>query len=475
MINMTNFSKKQNERGVILVFEIVVIFVFSLVMVAVLGNAAIQYRVLRSSTSREEAFNLAEAGINYYQWHLAHYPQDFYDGTGAPPTTQSDFGVDCYPHTYVDQDTNQTLGKYCLQITAPIVGSTIVTIKSIAYTNSNSLIKRNITTRYGVPSFAKYAFLTNADVWVGSTESVNGEMHANGGIRFDGTGNAPITSSKSTYSCQTYHGCGPTTKPGVWGAAPQSTKNFWDYPVPNVDFSSLTSDFASLKSLAQTNGIYLSPSNTQGYSLVFNSNNTVSVYKVTSLSPHATGYDVNGNAHPEDLDYNSRTLQFTQDLPSNGVIYVEDRTWVEGTISARTMVAAAKLPYNSATAPSIIIPNNIVYTAKDGSVSLGLVAQKDILLSYSAPNNLEIDAAMVAQNGSVQNYYFAGNIKNTITIYGAIGSYGVWTWSWVNGSGQTTGGYQNTSTSYDSNLLYAPPPSFPLTSGGYQQISWVSN
>lgn len=473
---MINKKQKSKQRGVIIVFEIVVIFIFSLVMMAVLGNAAMQYRVLRSSTAKEQAFDIAEAGINYYQWHLAHFPVDFKDGTGAAPTTQSDFGgVACYPHTYIDKDTNQTLGKYCLQITAPLVGSTIVTIKSIGYAASNSSVKRNITTLYGIPSFAKYAFLTNTDVWIGSSETVSGELHANGGIRFDGTGNAPITSSKSTYSCQTYHGCGPTTKAGVWGAAAQATKNFWDYPVGNVDFSSLTSDFATLKSTAQTSGIYLSPSNTQGYSLVFNANSTVSVYKVTSLSSHATGFDVDGNSHPEDLDYNGRTLQFTQAIPSSGVIYVEDRTWVEGTVSARTMVAAAKLPYNAATAPSIIIPNNIVYTAKDGSVSLGLVAQKDVLLSYAAPTNLEIDAAMVAQNGSVQNYYFSGNIKNTITIYGAIASYGIWTWSWVNGSGQTTGGYQNTSTSYDSNLLYAPPPSFPLTSSGYQQITWTSD
>ena len=473
---MNKYFNGNNQVGVIIVFEVVVIFVFSLVMMAILGNSAIQYRVLRSASSKEQAFHIAEAGINYYQWHLAHYPVDFMDGTGAAPTSQADFGVDCYPHTYVDKDTNQTLGKYCLQITPPIVGSTIVTIKSIGYSSSNPSIKRTITTRYGVPSFAKYAFLTNSDVWVGSTESVTGEMHANGGIHFDGTGNAPITSAKNTYTCQTYHGCSPAqTKAGVWGSAPQATKNFWNYPVPNVDFSSLTSDFASLKSSAQTGGIYLSPSNTQGYSLVFNSNSTVSVYKVTSLSAHATGYDVNGNAHPEDLNYNARTLQFTQVLPENGVIYIEDRTWVEGTVSARVMVAAAKLPYNATTAPSIIIPNNLVYTVKDGSVSLGLVAQKDVLLSYSVPDDLEINAAMVAQNGSVQNYYFAGNIKDTITIYGAIASYGVWTWSWVNGSGQTTGGYRNTSTAYDSNLLYAPPPSFPLTSGGYQQITWVSD
>ncbi len=467
---------KYSQQGSVIVLEVVIIFIFSTVVLTVLANAAMQFRILRSSVNREQAFHISEAGVNYYQWRLAHYPTDFQDGTGAAPSMQNDFGVACYPHTYIDKDTNDEIGKYCLQITAPAVGSTIVTIKSIGYSSKNPATKRTITTRYGIPSLAKYAFLTNGDVWVGNTESVSGEMHANGGIHFDGSGNAPITSSKTTYTCQTYHGCSPAqTKAGVWGSAAQSTKNSWQYPVPNVDFSSITADFASLKTTAQSGGIYLSPSNAQGYSLVFNNNNTVSVYKVTSLRSHATGYDVNGVSHPEDLDYNSRSLQFTQALPSNGVMYVEDRTWVEGIVSGRVMVAAAKLPYNASTAPSIIIPNDITYTVKDGTVSLGLVAQKDVLISYYAPDNLEVDAAMVAQNGSAQFYNFSGNIKDTITIYGAIASYGTWTWSWVNGSGQTTSGYQNTSTTYDSNLLYAPPPSFPLATSGYQQISWTSD
>lgn len=468
-------NKLKNEDGSILIFEIVVIFILTVAMGAVLANAAIQYRVLRSSATREQAFHIAEAGINYYQWRLAHFTSDFQDGTGNPPTSQTNFSSPCYLHDYLDTDTNQLLGRYCLEITAPLVGSTVVTIKATAYAVGDTKIKRTITSKYGIPSLAKYAFLTNGDVWVGNTESINGEMHANGGIRFDGTGNAPINSAKTTYTCQVYHGCGPTTKAGIWGSAPQSTKNFWSYPVPNVDFSTMTADLATLKTSAQSAGRYLAPSNAQGYSIVFNSNSTYTVYKVTSLRSHQSGTDVNGNNHSEDLDYNNRTLVSTSALPTNGVIYVEDRVWVEGTLNGRVMLAAAKLPYNSSTAPSIIIPNNITYTALDGTSTLGLLAQQDILVSYYAPNTLTIDAAMIAQNGSAQRYYFSGDIKTSITIYGTIASFGTWTWSWVNGSGSTTSGYRTTTTTYDSNLLYAPPPSFPLTNEGYKQITWVSN
>lgn len=469
-------NNKTSQSGIVLIYELLIIFIFSTVMVAVVSYASYQLKAIRATVNREQAFQIAEAGSNYYQWHLAHFPIDYTDGTGAAGP---------YVHDYVDRDTGQVIGRYSLVITPPLSGSTVVTIKSTGYTLANPAQKRTVTSRYGTPSLAMFAFLTNSDVWIGPDESVSGAFHSNGGVRFDGTGNAPINSAKLTYTCQSWSGspC-PASKTGIWGAAPQSTKNFWQYPVPNVDFSTITSDLATIKSGAQSAGIYLPPSNAQGYSLVFNANGTVSIYKVTSLRSHATGYDVAGNAHNENLDYSARTkldgnpgVGGVQDynIPANGLIYAEDRTWVEGTVAGRAMVAAAMLPYNSSTAPSILIPNDIVYSTKDGSVALGLISQKDVLVTFFAPNDLEVDAAMIAQNGSAQRYYFAGDIKNSITIYGSVASYGLWTWSWVNGSATVISGYETTNTVYDANLLFGPPPSFPLATNGYQQISWTSD
>lgn len=469
------YNRPIRQQGSIIIFELVGIFVFSLVILSVMSYAVIQARVIRVASNREEALHIAEAGINYYQWRLAHFPSDFKDGTGAAGP---------YVHDYKDLDGQTIIGRYSLQITAPPVGSTVATITSTGYTLANPSVTRTVTTRYGIPSLAQYGFLTNSDSWIGNTESVSGRMHSNGGIRFDGTGNAPIASAKLTYTCQPTFGCSPAvSKPGIWGSAPQSTKNFWTFPVPAVDFSSMTSDLATIKSNAQSAGIYLPPSNAQGYSLVFSYNagtgiTIVTTYKVTSLLSNPSGMDVNGVWHNNGLDYNARTLVSAQNLPVNGLIYVEDKTWVEGTLKGRALVVAAKLPYNASTAPSIFIPNNILYAVKDGTSSLGLIGQQDILVTYRAPNNLEVDAALIAQNGSTQFYYFASGafrLKTSITIYGTIGSFGVWTWSWVNGSGTVVSGYQTTSTNYDANLLYSPPPSFPLSTSGYQQISWVSN
>jgi hypothetical protein len=444
--------KQKKQKGALLLYLIIIIG---------------KIQLLRSSIEREEAIQIAEAGINYYQWHLAHFPNDYKDGTNTPGP---------YVHDYIDFDTQKNIGKFSLIITPPLAGSTVTTIQSTGWTNDNPGITRTITAKFGIASLAKYAFLSNDIIWIGGSETVNGQLQSNNGVRFDGVGNAPIQSAKSTYTCPSNQGspC-PATKNGVWGSAPQYVKNFWQFPVPAVDFSSITSNLASMKSSAESAGIYLPPSNAQGYSLVFNSNGTVSVYKVTGLLYNPTGWDTSGKAHNEYIDYNKRTLQFTSAMPISGIIYIEDKTWVEGTINGRVTVVAAKLPYNSSTAPTIYIPNNIIYAAKDGSSVLGLIAQKDIVVTYHAPNNIEIDAAIISQNGAVQFFYYSGNIKNSITIFGAIMTFSQWTWTWVNSSNINISGYSNTYNNYDSNLLYAPPPSFPLSSSGYQLLNWTSN
>ena len=48
-----------------------------------------------------------------------------------------------------------------------------------------------------------------------------------------------------------------------------------------------------------------------------------------------------------------------------------------------------------------------------------------------------------------------------------IGSYQRYGFAYTDGTG-----YQTRNLIYDVNLLYGPPPSFPLTTDTYQTISW---
>lgn len=461
------FKNQDLQKGAILIYLIIVIFIFSILMVPLLNIVLAQINYLKTSVAKEQSLQIAEAGINYYQWRLAHFQNDYQDGTGQPGP---------YVHEYIDRDTQQVIGSYSLEVIPPLIGSTIVTIKSTGQTTKYPNIKKTITVKYGVPSLAKYSFLSNNVIWIGGNETVSGELFSNNGIRFDGYTNAPVKSTKTTYECPDTQGppC-PAIKDGIWGQAPSFVRAFWQFPVPAVDFTGLTYDLSSIKSSAQLDGIYLPPSNGKGYSLVFKNNGTIDIYKVTSLQYNPTGRDTNWVPHNEYIDYENRSLQFTKNMPNNGAIYIEDKVWVEGTVRGRATIAASLLPYNSSTAPNIYIPNNLVYSTKDGSDSLGLISQKDIVVTYHAPSTIEINAALIAQNGAAQFYYYSGNQKESITTYGSIMTFGIWTWTWVNGSAAVTSGYRNTYSNYDSNLLYSPPPNFPLSTSGYQQLDWKSN
>jgi hypothetical protein len=396
----------------------------------------------------EQALNVAEAGVNYYLWHLAHNSSDYKDGGSTPAA--SPYGP--YVHNYYDSDGN-LLGTYTLYITPPSSGSTVVTVKSIGQVPHFSGT-RTVLAQVGQPSFANYVLLTGTEVWFGSNETTTGPVHSNVGVHFDGTNNGPVYAANATYKPTPQFGGDGTTHNGVWGTGGPTSQ--WQYPVPAIDFSSVTADLPTLKSLAQAGGTYLSGTNGKGYYLFLRSDGTIDYYKVTN----ETGAGLN-----------KTLISSGNAAPANGVLYVADDVWVEGTNwPGRIDIVASRLPDTAATNATINIVGNVTYAAKDGSDAIGLIAQKDVHVADYAPSTLEIDGAMLAQKGHV---WVDSNapVKSKITVYGAIASYDYWTWTWVNNSNSVTAGYAITNTTFDSNLIYAPPPQYPTT-GNYSILNW---
>ena len=134
----------------------------------------------------------------------------------------------------------------------------------------------------------------------------------------------------------------------------------------------------------------------------------------------------------------------------------------------------------------------------DSSGGGGVIAEGDVIIAPYAPPatgnfNFEIDAAVISQNGGVQylGEYNSngqctrgwGGSNQTFKYYGSLSSRQTWTWLWLKGSyscgdavysastGRYISGILNSTTQYDYNLLYAPPPSFPITST-YNILSW---
>ncbi len=457
---------KENS-GTVLVLTLIMSFVFVVAAVAIASYAIAQHKLSNQKVSWHQSLNIAEAGLNYYRWHLAHAPEDYYDGTGEAGT---------YTHEYHDPQ-GGLMGWFELVITPPSPCSNRLSIESKAYSVKNPETDRVLEVKYGQPSLANFSFITNSDVWFGSEENLEGPVHSNGGIRQDGWNNSVMYSAKETYTCQPHHGCSSPgeTKPGIWGSG--GDDDLWEYPTSNIDFDMLTVDLSELKSLAETYGLFLGNKGL-GYRLNFKSDGTVDIYEVKKLERNVWYQDMDGNHERGSWDIDRQNYSQSYSLGSEcDIIFVEDDVWVDGVVNGRASVVAAKLPEVPNNQRTIVINGNLTYLEKNRENSLGLIAQKDIIVPlYGAPDNLEINAVMLAQKGSVYRpyyewYYWPYYIRNSITTYGTIISNKTWTWSWVDGWGSTSSGYENTETIYDPNLNYNPPPGFP-TYGDYKFLEW---
>jgi len=446
------------QKGAIITLVLIFGAIFLLLMGGIFGFILLQHRQSLQKVSWNNALHISEAGINYARWHLLHAPADF------------NFSQ---TKSYAD------IGQYQLEITGASGCSPAAEIISSGSASSFPNIERKIKIKYGQQSLARYAFLTNSNVWFGEDEELKGPFHSNGGIRMDGQQNSLSTSAKTTYICGSEHGCSPPQeKPGIWGQGEGQTQGLWEFPVPAVDFDLITQDLAVLKQDAQTSGIYISQPVDHGYHVKFKNNGTIDVYRVKSVKQKAWGWDGQDWIF-ESNDIDSEELYGTYSLPTNcAPIFIENKVWVDGIVKGRATLVAAELPEKPNKMKNIIINGNIDYT--DSNSVLGLIAQKDILIPLYSLDNLEIKAALLAQNGHVFRYYYPPwssepyktyAIRNQIRTFGSIITNTIWTFTWVDEDNNVVSGYRNTEMNYDPNLTYNPPPYFP-TAGEYEFLNW---
>lgn len=441
-------------------------------------------KVSRNIVNREQAFHIAEAGIDYYRWHLAHAATDYYDGNASSTSPGP------YIHSFTDKDGN-VIGQYELTITPPPSGSTVVKIKSKGIFFSTDNVSRTIQATLAIPSLAKYAVAANDVMRFGEGTEVFGPIHSNDGIRFDGVAHNLITSAKTTYTdpdsdaCTAnswgVHTCFGANDPVPPTVPPNRSDVFMagrQYPVPTIDFSGMTTDLSQIKAKAQSSGRYFAPSGSQGYRLVLKNNDTFDVYRVTALVATPNNC-TNVNNQDGWGTWSVRTQVFVGNytFPANGLIFVEDHVWVEGTINtARITIASARFPDSPATRTSITVNSPLNYTNTDGTDSIALIAQNNFNVGLVSSSTLDIDAAIVAQNGRAGRYYYGTNCRvnsinyytrTELNLYGMIASNKRYGFAYTDSTG-----YVDRNITYDGTLLYAPPPSFPLTSNQYQIISW---
>lgn len=493
----------RTSHGSLLIGVLIFAAIGITMVTAFVGWAVTLSHVSRTVVLNAQALEIAEAGIDYYRWHLAHDDDDFKDGT----TTSGP-----YVHTYEDKD-GIVLGAFSLTITPPPVGSTKVVIQSTGTVVADPAIERVLRVTLAKPSFAKYAVVANDAMRFGEGTITYGPIHSNGGIRFDGLAYNTVTSALTSYDDPDHATTGgvsvneyavhthlkPPPLTGTYGdtnianvaaetppAALATRSDVFvggrSVGVPAVDFTGITSDLASMKTLAQSSGSYYAASGKQGYHVVLKTSDTYDLYQVKSLQSAScnapsgsgdTGSSQYGWGSWTIKSSNGQTFLGTYAFPTTGVLFFEDNVWVDGTINgAHLTIAAGSFPDNATTRKSITVNNDLRYTNFNGNDTIGLIAQNNINVGMNSEDDLVIDAALVAQNGRVGRYLYDSGCnpyheRDTLTLYGMIASNKRYGFAYTDGTG-----YATRTLTYDSNLLYTPPPSFPLTSDSYVTLLW---
>ncbi len=502
----------------VLSFIIAMSIITTTVMVVVMDNLVTSGVNIR----RQQALQIAEGGINYYLWHMAHNATDYKDGNSTPTTPDASLGYGPYIHDYYDSTARKT-GTFTLWIKPSGNGSTIMTVRSIGKTDDGTT--RAVEARIGAASFASYGLLADVEFWFGEAEAANGPVFSNQGVHMDGPNSDTVGSANGSYVPKGEYGGDGTTKNGVWCTSTVLTpscqtrdKSNWLYPRPSVDFNQVTGALCVMKKVAFANdnatavfatrsdACNLAPaarsaayipryssnsfSTRRGYYIQLNANSTYDLYKVSNEDDTLADYST---------ALTKTLVQSGVPLPSSGVIFVEDNVWVKtaSTFSGRVTIAAGRLG-NDASSADVNIVGDIKYSTKNGQDAIGLVAENNVIITpYAIPRTasftFEVDAAALAQSGSVtypdvykvnSSRYTRGWVSPSqqFIYYGSVATRQYWTWNYTRStsggdsvydplSNRNVSGVKNTNTTYDYNLYYAPPPSYPIT-GGYDILNW---
>ncbi len=462
-----------NNQGIITTYVLVFGAVFLILLGGLFGFILQQLRQSAQKAALNEALHISEAGINYYRWCLNN-------GVEASCQTEKD---------YFDPTAN-LMGHFSLQTTTQqACGQTIQrTITSTAWTNKFPNLKRKVSVLYARESVAKFSYVLNDNVWIGSDHEIRGPYHSNAGIRFDGENQSLVTSARDTWLCTSSFGCNYLNCPvgcsregsacrcsGVFTTTNISDPDLFDWPVPPFDFVGITVDLAQMKNVAQTSGVYLPPSvdvNPQGkgYHIKFKNDGTFEAWIITALSP-TYAYSLEEGWHYDYFIITSEYLYNTYIIPSAcSAIFIEDNIWPEGVVKGKVTVASANL-INPTLDTDVVLLGNIDYTTRDGSDGLALIGQRNVLIGPQSPDKMELRGIFVAQKGRFSRNHYPNNIREKLEIFGTIVSSGRVGTKWTSG-GQVVSGYLKRESYFDANLVFSSPPFVPRISPDFKILNW---
>ena len=419
----------RHDRGAILI-----LLLLALVTVTILAGAFVhlgiyEQRFSERSKGNVQAFYLAESaidqGLNWLRGQLV--PPQWTDrrvlfGGWQPLATGS------YMTTIDPEDSNPTSPIKRFTLEGCGVDGPLTTPLSV---RENRMVVQT-------ESFAQYAYFTNSErswpnglqVFFISGDRVEGPTHTNGEF--------------SMYGRPVFEGPVSSVAPRInyWAGSQVTQPVFKEAPRLGVPPKQYPTGFPSTLVDAAGNG---------GISV----RGSASV----TLLPNGTMRISNSFG-----DYNNQVVP----IPSNGVLYVSGDVELKGTMKGQLTIGSAG---------DVRITDSVKY-ADDPRLNpkskdvLGIVSGKNVMVAKEAPQNLEIDASVMAIDRSfaVEDWWEKPP-KGKLTVYGGLiqANRGI-VGSFNGNTGTKLSGYTK-DYHYDQRLNSMNPPFFPAT-GDYKTLVW---
>ncbi len=421
-----------NNKGFALAFSL--IFVFLIVIFAeiyiTVANSGLTLSTQAADSKR--AYYLADAGLANAMVSLRSY--------ASPPAASL---LTLSNNSYMTF--NGKTGGYSVSATSDGAAWPTYTITSVG---TFGALSKTLQLTVKEASFSKFAYASNSEnhpvygnlYWVNGMVTA-GPVHTNGSFNMFGD---PITKigpifngavSQFGSAVNYYHGSAAADyvkfNAGLTTSAPKVS---W----PTTALINSVNSYASA-----ADGLLL----TGNTAVTFNANGTINVTNA------AKGWS-NLNMSP----------------PANKTIYVQGGSaTVRGTVNGQLTVGSEN---------NIYIDGHISYNSDPrlnpaSTDLLGLVAKQDITVTMAAPNNLAVNAVLVALNGSFQvDQFWVGTRGNMDQFGGLINNVGGPTGIFDPATGILYAGY-NQIQAYDTRLHDYVPPAFPPATDTSSRITYT--
>ncbi len=415
------------KKGFMLIFAYMVIAVITTLLSAIVARSIAEWRTAERDKNSAAAFYSAEAGVDY--------GLDWLRSQGNPPGGTAPFNLPAgqaidtgaYAVTVDPDNANPTAYLKRYQIIS--TGQSGDTARVVSYE-----VKEDTFARFAYLSDTEH-FLNNIPIWFITGDQLSGPVHTNS--HFHISGDPAFTDAVSSVdgAISYMHGGPPGDNP--------SFQKGVQFGSPEIK---MPSKALALRTAAVQDGLHFTGPTT------------------ITLKPDGT-MDVT-NPHKNLINSN-------MPLPDNGALFVTgakagDNLWISGTLKGQLTVGTNR---------DLIITDNITYSSDpvinpNSTDMLGLIAEKDVVISQAAPSNLTVQASVLALDDTfyVENWAGVGP-KGKLNIYGGLiqdarGPIGLFN----SNTNQIISGYSKNYV-YDPRLRNMPPPWFPTT-GDYVGLSW---